>query len=198
MAVFSPRNTAIAALVLLAATAAILLAMGRVPICTCGEIKLFAPEVYSPDNSQQIADWYTPSHVIHGFLFYGATFLLARLLPAGRMPVGARLLLAMVVEIGWELLENSPIVIDRYRAQTIALDYYGDSVLNSICDVLAMMIGFWIARRLPVLATVALGIGLEILCLVVIRDNLTLNVLMLVHPVQAVLDWQKGAMPPAP
>jgi len=198
MAVFSPRNTAIAALVLLAATAAILLAMGRVPICTCGDIKLFAPEVYSPDNSQQIADWYTPSHVIHGFLFYGAIFLLARLMPAGWMPVGARLLLAMLVEIGWELLENSPIIIDRYRAQTIALDYYGDSVLNSICDVLAMMIGFWIARRLPVLATVALGIGLEVLCLVVIRDNLTLNVLMLVHPVQAVLDWQKGAMPPAP
>lgn len=196
--VITPRTAAVVALALVAIAAAILLAMGRVPICTCGEIKLFAPEVNSSDNSQQLSDWYTPSHIIHGFLFFFFGWLAWRAAPGRWTAMPIRFLAAIVVEAAWEILENSPLIIDRYRAQTMALDYYGDSVLNSVSDIVAMMIGFWFASRMPVAVTVAVGLALEILCLLVIRDNLTLNVIMLVHPVQAILDWQTGGATPAP
>ena len=131
--------------------------------------------VHGPDNSQHIADWYTPSHIIHGFLFYLLGWLVLR-----RNPPGDRLIAAVSIEAAWEMLENSPIIIDRYREATIALGYTGDSVINSVADVCWMMLGFGIARRLPVWATVALALGFELLTLIVIRDNLFLNVLMLV------------------
>ena len=176
------------ALGLVALAAAILLWMGRPPICTCGEIKLWTGAVQSADNSQHIADWYTPSHIIHGFLFYLLGWLFLR-----RNPPGDRLLAAVLIEAGWELLENSQWIIDRYRETTMALGYNGDSVLNSVCDIGWMTLGFAIARRLPVKATVALAIVFELLTLAVIRDNLTVNVLMLVAPVDAVRVWQAGA-----
>ncbi len=194
--VLSARSVAVVAILMVAVTAAILLAMGRVPICTCGEIKLFAPNVNSSDNSQQISDWYTPSHIIHGFLFFFFGWLVWRMAPGRWTAMPIRFLVAVAVEAGWELLENSPIIIDRYRAQTMALDYYGDSVLNSVSDIVAMMIGFWFASKMPVWVTVTAGIVFELLCLYVIRDNLTLNVIMLVHPVQAILDWQTGGATP--
>ena len=167
--------------------AAIELAMGRHPICTCGTVKLFVATVHGPDNSQHIADWYTPSHIIHGFLFYLLGWLVLR-----RTPAGHRLLLAVSIEAAWEVLENSPIIIDRYREATIALGYTGDSVLNSASDVCFMILGFGIARRAPVWATVALGVGFELLTLIVIRDNLFLNILMLVAPNDAIRAWQGG------
>lgn len=172
---------------LIAATAAILLAMGRVPICSCGEIKLWTSDVLSADNSQHIADWYTPSHVIHGMIFY---WVLRLLVP--RLGVGARALIAISIEAAWEIAENSPMVIDRYREATIALGYTGDSVLNSVFDVLWMLVGFFLAMRLPPLATVLLAIAFEFLALYVIRDNLTLNVIMLLWPVEAIRTWQSG------
>jgi hypothetical protein len=161
--------------------------MGQIPICKCGYVKLWHGVVFSSENSQHISDWYTPSHVIHGFAFYGLLWLIGR-----RWPLGLRLLLAMAIESGWEIFENTDLVINRYREVTISLDYYGDSVLNSVCDVLAMVAGFFAASRLPVRATVAATIGLELLVLFFIRDNLTLNVIMLIYPLDSIKQWQAG------
>ncbi len=159
--------------------------MGRIPICECGYVKLFEPGVDTAGNSQHISDWYTPSHIIHGFLFY---WLAIVVLP--RASFGARLTLAVVIEAAWELLENSPIIIDRYRTATMAIGYTGDSILNSAMDTVAMVLGFLFAARAPVWLTVALAIGFEVATAIVIRDNLTLNVLMLVWPVEALKAWQ--------
>ena len=141
-------GVALAAL-LLAATALILFQMGREPICKCGYIKLWHGEVVSSENSQHLTDWYTPSHILHGILFFGAFWLLNRL-PRVNLTIGARLALATLVECAWEIAENTDAVIQRYREATIALDYFGDSIVNSSADITAMWIGFAIAARAPV------------------------------------------------
>ncbi|HET9427924.1 MAG TPA: DUF2585 domain-containing protein [Allosphingosinicella sp.] len=182
-----PRRYWLIAILLAFLAAAILLWMGRPIICTCGEVKLWVGEVHGPDNSQHLADWYTPSHIIHGFLFYLLGWLFLR-----RNPPGDRLLAAILIEAAWEILENSQWVIDRYREATMALGYNGDSVINSLADILWMILGFGIARRLPVWATVAIALIFEITTLVIIRDNLALNVLMLVAPIESVGQWQSG------
>jgi hypothetical protein len=173
----------------IALAAIILLAMGRVPICKCGYVKLWHGVVLSSENSQHISDWYTFSHIIHGFAFYGLLWLIGRRFG---WTVGARLVIATMVEAGWEILENTPLIINRYREQTIALDYYGDSVLNSVSDICAMVAGFIAAWRLPVLLVVALAIFMEVWVAWWIRDNLTLNILQLLYPTEAVLHWQRG------
>ena len=173
-------------LAVLLATIAILWAMGRPPICTCGTVELWG-EV-GPKQSQMLADWYSPSHIVHGFIFYA---LLRWLWPSGSLEL--RFLAAMLVEAGWEIIENTPMVIDRYREATIALGYSGDSILNSTSDVAMMALGFLVARKLPVWASLTIVLALELVPLIVIRDNLTLNVWMLVAPSDAIRTWQAGA-----
>jgi hypothetical protein len=178
------------ALVVAVIVTAILLLMGREPICKCGYIKLWHGVVVSSENSQHITDWYTPSHIIHGFIFYGVTWLLFR-----NWSLAFRLALATAVEGAWEIIENTDAVIQHYREATISLDYYGDSVLNSACDILAMVAGFFFARSAPIWLTVALAIGFELFTGYMIRDNLTLNVIMLLAPQDWIKAWQAGAFP---
>jgi hypothetical protein len=164
---------------------AILWAMGRPPICTCGTVELWG-EV-GPKQSQMLADWYSPSHVVHGFIFYAVLHLVWR-----RSAFEHRFLVAMLVEAAWEIIENTPMVIDRYREATIALGYSGDSIFNSSSDIAMMAAGYLAARRVPVWVSVIAVLMLEIVPLIAIRDNLTLNVWMLLAPSDAILNWQAG------
>jgi hypothetical protein len=184
----SPRTCLLAVPIVLAVQAGLLLAMGRVPYCTCGYIKLWHGAVNSSENSQQILDWYSFTHVVHGFALYFFLWLVWR-----RGPVALRLVLAVMIEGGWEILENSPVIIERYRAATIALDYFGDSVINSLADTTMMIAGFTLAAWLPVWGTAALAFTLEVTLGYLIHDNLTLNILMLAYPLDTIKVWQAAA-----
>lgn len=181
------NRTAIAALLIVAVAAAILLAMGRNPICTCGSIDLWVGARDTPKTSQMLADWYSLSHIVHGLLFFALLWLVAR-----RWSIGTRFIAALLVESAWEVIENTPLVIDRYRETAAALGYSGDSVINSVSDILMMCVGFLAARKLPVWASLLLLIVLEIVPLFVIRDNLALNILNLIAPNAAIAAWQAG------
>jgi len=173
-------------LALMALQALVLHLLGRVWLCTCGTIRFWVGDIHSSELSQQILDWYTPSHVIHGMIFYGVLHLL---LP--RTPVLARLAIAVGIEVAWEIAENSPWVIEAYRKQALAAGYTGDSILNSVLDTVAMMTGFALARLLPWQATLALAVAAEIAVGALVHDNLTLNVLNFIHRFPAIEAWQK-------
>ena len=175
-------------LALIATVAWVLFWMGRIPMCKCGYIKLWHGGRGDTEMSQHLADWYTYSHVLHGIIFYWVLTVVSR----GRLSVAARLVIATLIEGAWEILENSPLIINRYRAQTISRDYFGDSIVNVIGDMLAMMVGFLLAARLPAWVMVLLLVAVEVVMLVFIRDNLTLNIIMLIHPVEAIKVWQGG------
>jgi len=162
-------------------------AMGHTWICPCGTVKLWYGVTGTSENSQHLTDWYTPSHVIHGVLFYT---VLRLFLP--RWPAGARALVALLVEASWEVIENTPWIMDRYRTATISLSYFGDSVVNSTSDILAMLFGFWLASRLPAWASAVLVVATEVVVGAIIRDNLTLNIIMLIRPLDAIKAWQAG------
>jgi hypothetical protein len=181
------RRAAVTAFLIIAAAATIELAMGRHPICTCGTVELWVGARDSPKTSQMLADWYSLSHIVHGLLFYALLWLVLR-----RRAVEWRFVAALLIEAAWEVVENTPLVIDRYRETTAALGYSGDSVVNSVSDMLMMCVGFLLARKLPLPATVSLLVLLEIVPLLVIRDNLTLNIWNLIASNAAVAAWQAG------
>jgi hypothetical protein len=183
----SVRNSLLIAAAFIAATAAILYTMGQPPICKCGYVKLWHGVVISSENSQHLSDWYTPSHIIHGILFFG---LFTLIFP--KAGINVRLVLSLILECAWEILENTDVIISRYRESTISLDYFGDSVINSSADILAMVVGFFLASRLPIGASIAIIVVFEATTTYLIRDGLALNILMLVWPMEAVKAWQGG------
>jgi hypothetical protein len=176
-----------AVLGIMLAQALVLHGMGRVWLCTCGTVRLWVGDIRSPELSQQVTDWYTFSHVVHGILFYG---VLRLVLP--RLPVLARLAIAAGIEAAWEIAENTPWVIEAYRQQALARGYVGDSILNSLSDTISMMIGFALAARLPWRATVALAIIMEVTVGYLVHDNLTLNVLNFIHRFPDIEAWQSA------
>ena len=182
---FSLFLLAVAGLIALQAIA--LYALGQPPICTCGTVRLWVGTVSGPENSQQITDWYSFSHIVHGIGIYVLLWLIAP-----RTPVLLRLVLAVGIEVGWEIFENTPFIIDRYRQQALAQGYSGDSIINSLGDTTCAIAGFLLARTLPVWGSVALVLALELFVGVMIRDNLTLNIIQLIHPIPALSAWQAG------
>jgi hypothetical protein len=177
----------VAVIALIVITASLELRMGRSLAYTHGPVRLWVGEVNSDQNSQQILDPYSFTHVIHGALFYGVTYV-----AMGPASIGARAVVALAVESAWEAYENTDTVINRYRAATIALGYYGDSVTNSVADIVCCVIGFVLARRLAWWWTVSWVVVTEIVLAIAIHDNLTLNVIMLIRPIEAIKQWQLG------
>ena len=184
---FPPRLTAALAVAIVAAGALALAALGRPWICACGTVKLWYGGLNTAEGSQHLTDWYTWTHIEHGLLIYFVLWLVAR-----RLPLSWRFVAAVALEVGWEVVENMPWIISRYRDETVSLDYFGDSIVNSLGDVLAMMLGFLAAARLPVWASIALALVIEGLLALLIRDNLTLNIIMLWFPIDAIRQWQAG------
>jgi hypothetical protein len=172
---------------LIAVQALVLFAMGRAPICTCGYVKLWGGIASGPEISQHLTDWYTYSHVIHGIGFYFVLWLIAP-----RAPVVIRFILALGLEVSWEIFENTAFIIERYRQTAIAQGYFGDSIVNSVSDTVASAFGFALARMLPVWGIVALAISVEMFTAYMIHDNLTLNIIQLIHPTEAISHWQSG------
>jgi len=176
----------LAVIAILAFTALVELRMGRPPFCKCGIIRPWSGEIWSNQNSQQLADPYTFTHILHGVLIYALVWLIGR----KRLPARGRFVAAVVLECGWELFENTDFIIRRYRDVTISLDYFGDSVFNSIGDVCAMMTGYFVASKVPVRITVVGGLLLDLFLLFWFRDSLAINILMLIYPVEGIKNWQ--------
>jgi hypothetical protein len=182
MAIYAPAGAGVIAL-----QAVILLTMGLPLICACGNIDFWHGNPSGPETSQHLTDWYTYTHVIHGFGFY---LLLWLIMP--KASFGLRLALAIGLEAGWEIVENTPFVMDRYRQSALARGYMGDSVINSVFDTLATIVGFVFARIAPLWASIAVVILIELILGYMIRDGLTLNVIQLIWPSETISTWQTG------
>jgi hypothetical protein len=186
------RHTAVTLgfVAIVALTAGAELSMGRLPLGPDGEFGWWDGNIWSSENSQRVFDVYSFSHIIHGILFYAFLWMVIR-----KSPIRYRFMAAVSLEAIWEILENSPLIINRYREATIALGYTGDSILNSCSDILMMSLGFLFAWGTPVIASVTLVLVLEVGCLLWVRDNLTLNIIMLLRPIAAIRAWQSAGRP---
>jgi hypothetical protein len=169
----------------------LLFVMGQPMTCPCGHVALWTGVINGPENSQQLSDWYTLSHIVHGVLFFWVLSLITKY-TRFKFTLLQRFLIALGIEIGWELFENSDFIINRYRSATIAFDYYGDSIVNSISDSIAMSVGFLLATKIRTSLIVAAIIFMELLAAYVVRDNLTLNIVMLLYPIEAIQVWQSS------
>lgn len=167
----------------------LLQSQGRSWLCTCGYVLLWAGDIWSSDNSQHLFDPYSFTHVLHGVVFYA---LLAWSLP--RLTANWRLAIALAIEAGWEVVENAEFIIQRYRETTLALGYNGDTIINSLTDILLCAVGFWLAQQLGFRRSAILFVATELVLIFWIRDSLLLNVLMLIYPIEAIKAWQMGAM----
>ena len=161
---------------------------GRVWWCDCGQLNLWSGEIASQHNSQHLFDPYTFTHILHGILFYALLWLTLK----RWFGIAERFVFAIGIEAVWEVIENTSIVIERYREATISLGYYGDSILNSLTDIVACAFGYLLAMTLPVWVSCALFVGVESALLWWIRDSLVLNIIMLIRPIDAIREWQKG------
>ncbi len=171
---------------------AALVVMGRPWICPCGVVKLWASGGINGDSSQHIADWYTPSHVLHGVLFYALLHFIGWK-RGWKLNIPAMFVAAVALEVAWEVFENTPWVIEHYRTKTAAVAYMGDTVVNSVFDTVWMALGFVLAWKLPVRWVVVIAIIFELVALVAVRDNLFLNVMTFIWPAESVVEWQNGA-----
>lgn len=165
---------------------------GRSPICACGTVKFFDVGGFAGEDSQHIFDWYSFSHILHGLIFYFFIWLIGR----GRVSLAAGLLIATAIEGAWELFENSAYIIQKYKDTAVTASYNGDSIINSVADLLVMVAGFFLAAWLPVWASILLLVGIEVWMAWLIRDNLTTNIINLTYPIEWVTKWQEGGKQP--
>lgn len=185
----SLRHGVIAGVLIITVTAAVLASMGQVLWCACGELWLWSGDTLSQHNSQHLTDPYTFTHLLHGVLFFYLLWGVSKRWP---MSLGSRFAIALLLESLWEIVENTDVVINRYREATISLNYYGDSVVNSVVDIAACAVAFLVVARLPWRWTLAGVVVIEVALALTIRDNLTLNVLMLTYPLESIANWQAG------
>lgn len=174
---------------IIASMSLIMLWEGRLTMCECGYIKFWHGVVISSQNSQHLFDWYSFTHFLHGLVFYMLLWLVDR---KRKLSITTKLLISIAGAAGWEILENSAFIINRYRSETISLDYYGDSIVNAIGDVFSMALGFLFALKAKPWMSIALFVAIEIALAYIISDNLTINIIMLIYPLDIIKLWQQG------
>ena len=181
------RNPLYASAAVMFSAAAMLWWLGRVWWCQAGDYRPWSFAVFSEHNSQHIIDPYSFTHVLHGVAEFWLIGLVFRF-----VPLHWRLVIALAIEGSWEVVENTDYVINRYREATISLNYYGDSILNSLSDILCCGLGFLIAYKLRFWKSLALFLSTEVVLIAWIRDSLLLNIVMLIYPLDAIKHWQSG------
>ncbi len=149
-------------------------------------IYIWSSDVWTKHNSQHFFDPYSFTHILHGFMFFWA----ARLIFKRGIGFTWMLFAAVLAECTWEVIENSAFIIDKYRSNTASLDYFGDSIANSIGDVVACIVGFWVAHKLQVWRSIILFLIIEAILMFTIKDSLLINIIMLIYPIEAIKVWQ--------
>lgn len=179
------RKTVIAFVAIIAVSAIILSLQGRVWWCQAGDLVPWSWDIWTTHNSQHLIDPYAFTHVLHGVLEFWLLGLIF-----GRVPMAWRFVMAVMIEATWEIAENSSYIIERYRTVTLSLDYFGDSIINSLADIVCCAAGFGLARRLGFLRSLIFFIATEVILILWIRDSLVINIIMLIYPIEGLKAWQ--------